>query len=112
VSKLGPGVRLNFATGTYSCSGLFIQDIKGGTERPASLRSSDGPRLAKFDCAGSGGVLFNFVQGFIVEGIELYNSSHHGIHASPLIEKGQLSNVSTDNWDEVCWKGNPNMGAY
>jgi hypothetical protein len=79
VSKLGPGVRLNFATGTYSCSGLFIQDIKGGTERPASIRSSDGPRLAKFDCAGSGGILFNFVQGFIVEGIELYYSSYHGI---------------------------------
>jgi len=79
VSKLGPGVRLNFARGTYSCSGLFIQNIKGGTERPASIRSSDGPRLAKFDCAGSGGIFFNFVQGFIVEGIELYNTSAHGI---------------------------------
>jgi len=79
VSKLGPGVRLNFATGTYSCSGLLIRNLKGGTEKPASIRSSDGPYLARFDCAGSGGILFNFVQGFIVEGIELFNSSSHGI---------------------------------
>lgn len=76
VSKLGPGVRLNFARGTYSCSGLFIQNIKGGSERPASIRSSDGPHLAKFDC----GILFNFVQGFIIEGIELFNSTGHGIY--------------------------------
>jgi hypothetical protein len=88
VRKLAPGVRLNFAAGTYDCAGGYIFGIYGGTASPASIRSLDGPRAAKFDCSSTGaGFLLDNVHGFIFEGIELYNATNsHGIQ------------VMTSNW--------------
>ncbi len=84
VTKLAPGVRLNFTAGTYGCAGAYIADFNGGTAAPGSIRSVDGPRAAKFDCANpdgspGGSFLLDFVHGFIFEGIELSNSAGHGI---------------------------------
>jgi len=79
IARLGPGVRLNFTAGTYGCAGAFVSNLNGGTTAPASIRSVDGPRAAKFDCAGGGGFLLDFVHGFIFEGIEVANTSGHGI---------------------------------
>ncbi|MDQ6640061.1 MAG: right-handed parallel beta-helix repeat-containing protein, partial [Pseudomonadota bacterium] len=84
IGKLAPGVRLNFTAGTYGCAGAFISNFNGGTALPGSIRSIDGPRAAKFDCANADGspgnsFLLDFVHGFIFEGIELSNSAGHGI---------------------------------
>jgi len=84
VAKLAPGVRLNFTTGTYGCAGGFISSFNGGTALPGSIRSIDGPREAKFNCANpdgspGGSFLLDFVHGFIFEGIELFNTAGHGI---------------------------------
>lgn len=84
IRKLGPGVRLNFTVGTYDCIGAYVVNFNGGTASPGSIRSVDGPRAAKFNCANpdgspGGSFLLDFVHGFIFEGIEVSNSSGHGI---------------------------------
>jgi len=84
VARLAPGVRLNFTAGTYGCAGGFISNFNGGTTLPGSIRSIDGPREAKFNCANAdgspgGSFLLDFVHGFIFEGIELFNTAGHGI---------------------------------
>jgi hypothetical protein len=84
VARLAPGVRLNFTAGTYDCVGAYIASFNGGTAAPGSIRSVDGPRAAKFNCANAdgspgAGFLLDFVHGFIFEGIELSNTSAHGI---------------------------------
>jgi len=84
IAKLAPGVRLNFTAGTYACAGAYIANFNGGTTSPGSIRSVDGPRAAKFNCANpdgspGGAFLLDFVHGFIFEGIEVSNSSGHGI---------------------------------
>jgi hypothetical protein len=79
IARLAPGVRLNFTAGTYGCAGGFISNINGGTTAPGTIRSVDGPRAAKFDCASGGSFLLDFVHGFIFEGIEVSNTAGHGI---------------------------------
>ena len=84
VAKLASGVRLNFTAGTYGCAGAFISNFNGGTALPGSIRSVDGPRAARFNCANpdgtpGNGFLLDFVHGFIFEGIELSNTAGHGI---------------------------------
>jgi len=84
VARLAPGVRLNFTSGSYGCAGGLIANFNGGTALPGSIRSIDGPREAKFNCANADGspgpsFLLDFVHGFIFEGIELFNTAGHGI---------------------------------
>jgi len=76
-AKWGPGVRLNFATGTYTCE--LAANLRASTDKPAILRSIDGPRKAKFDCAGTSTLYFSKVHGVIVDGIELANAGGHGM---------------------------------
>jgi hypothetical protein len=104
IAKLAPGVRLNFTAGTYDCAGAFIANFNGGVTRPGSIRSVDGPRLAKFDCGQPGGTpgggfLLDFVHGFIFEGIEVSNTSGHGIQV--MSGGGPSWDVSTISSDIV-----------
>ncbi len=104
VAKLAPGVRLNFTAGTYGCAGGYIAGFNGGTASPGSIRSIDGPRAAKFNCANpdgspGGSFLLDFVHGFIFEGIELSNSSGHGIQVMSGL--GPTWNVNTISSDIV-----------
>ena len=104
VARLGPGVRLNFMAGTYGCAGGFIANLNGGTTAPASIRSVDGPRAARFDCTAAGGApgggfLLDFVHGFIFEGIEVANTSGHGIQV--MSGSGPSWNVDTVSSDIV-----------
>jgi hypothetical protein len=78
--KIGPGVRLNFATGTYACPSRWVTEVMGGISAPASIRAIDGPRTAKFDCGGlPKEFLLNNVRGFIFDGVEIFNTSLYGI---------------------------------
>ena len=104
VARLGPGVRLNFTAGTYGCAGAFISGFNGGTAAPGSIRSVDGPRAARFDCANADGspgasFLLDFVHGFIFEGIELTNSAGHGIQV--MSGGGPTWNINTVSSDIV-----------
>jgi hypothetical protein len=75
---LAPGVRLNFATGTYDCPG-FVSELMAPTTSPAMVRAIDGPRTAKFDCANTSDFFFDHVSAVVLDGLEIYNASGHGI---------------------------------
>jgi hypothetical protein len=77
IKKLAPGVRLNFAAGAYACP--YLESFAGTTAAPGVFRSSDGPRKAVFDCQGQGGFYFTKVTGLWVDGVEIANTSGHGI---------------------------------
>ncbi len=79
--RIGPGVRVNFAAGTYACPTRWINEVMGDTSAPASIRASDGPRTAKFNCGWlpNRGFLLNNVRGFIFEGVEIFNASGYAI---------------------------------
>jgi len=77
-SMLGPGVRLNFKTGTYACPPPVV-DVLATTATPMIVRAVDGPRTAKFDCGGNGDFYFSHVRAVIVDGVEIANASGHGV---------------------------------
>jgi len=97
VAKAGPGVRLNFMTGTWNCVGLSFNNIKGGTARPLSIRSVDGLRKAKFNCAGSGDMGFISTQGLIIDGVEVSHSGGHGIYIRGATKTDQANNAVVMN---------------
>jgi len=86
--RLAPGVRLRFAEGTYGCASLA--GFAGTKEKPGRLMSADGPRKAKFLCGGGAGLLLDDVHYLAIEGIEVANTSGHGI---------QLSSGAAGPWD-------------
>lgn len=97
IAKLGPGVRLNFAAGTYDCAGAIFSDIVGGTSAPAIIYSSSGPRQAKFNCGGAGGFLLSHVQGFIFEGVEIFSTGGYGLQLAPTGSlPWTMANMSSD----------------
>ena len=75
-SKLAPGVRLNFATGSYAGGALVGFD--GTASAPGFIRASDGPRTAKF----SDGILLDQVHYIALDGLEIEQSSGHGVQLS------------------------------
>ncbi|MBI5538262.1 MAG: right-handed parallel beta-helix repeat-containing protein [Deltaproteobacteria bacterium] len=77
-SLLAAGVRLNFATGTYDCPG-FVTELMAPTTSPAIVRAIDGPRSAKFDCANTSDFFFDHVSAIVLDGLEIFNASGHGI---------------------------------
>jgi hypothetical protein len=77
-SLLAPGARLNFATGTYDCPG-FVSELMAPTTSPAMVRAKDGPRTAKFDCANTSDFFFDHVSAIVLDGLEIYNASGHGV---------------------------------
>ena len=76
-AKWGPGVRLNFHAGTYACE--LATNVKATTGSPATMRSADGPRTAKFDCAGTASLYFSSVKAIVLDGIEVMNAGGHGV---------------------------------
>ena len=74
--KLAPGVRLNFATGTYD--GGVVSSFSGTATAPGWIRSSDGPRTAKF----SDGILMDQVHFLALDGLEIEKSTGHGVQLS------------------------------
>lgn len=86
--KMQPGVRLNFAAGTYGCASL--DNFAGTAAKPGWIRSSDGPRKAIFDCKNGGGILFDLVHYVALEGFEIMNVNGHGV---------QLSSGASGPWD-------------
>ena len=88
-----PGMRFNFAPGTYGCG--YIANVMGSTRAPLVLRSSAGPRQAKLDCA-QGSLIFDGIHGLVVDGFELFNAGGHGI----LVDSGTFpmtwATVSSD----------------
>jgi hypothetical protein len=87
-AKLAPGVRLNFAEGTYGCG--TIAGFNGTATKPGWVRSSDGPRKAKFACGGGGGVLLDKAHYVALEGLEISDVAGHGV---------QLSSGGSGPWD-------------
>lgn len=76
LAKLAPGVRLNFATGTYD--GGYISNFGGTQAAPGWLRASDGPRTAKF----TNGIGMEQVHYLALDGLEIEKSTGHGIQLS------------------------------
>lgn len=102
ISRLAPGVRLNFTAGTYDCTNAYVANFSGGTAQPASIRSVDGPRLATFNCGGSNEFLLDNVQGFIFEGVEITNSPTYGIQI--MTDSGNIpNNLSSDVVVHNCY---------
>jgi hypothetical protein len=77
-SMLAPGVRLNFASGTYACPPPVVDNL-ATTANPMILRATDGPRTAKFDCGGTGDFYFSHVRAVVIDGVEIANASGHGV---------------------------------
>jgi len=94
-AKAGPGVRLNFAAGTYGCS-ASLRNITGGPGSPVMIYASDGPGTARFNCNGGPGLLIDTVHGLIVEGIEISNANDHGLHIQTTNPAPDGSNLSSD----------------
>ena len=104
VNGISRRARERSTSGTYGCTGATISNFNGGTASPGSIRSVDGPRAAKFDCANPNGspgasFLLDFVHGFIFEGIELSNSVAHGIQV--MSGRGPTWDVNTVSSDIV-----------
>ena len=87
-AKMAPGVRLNFAEGTYGCGSL--SNFNGTASKPGWIRSSDGPRKAKLDCMNGPGVGFDKIHYVALEGFEIANVTGHGV---------QLSSGGSGPWD-------------
>ncbi len=79
-SRLGPGVQLSFLPGTYECASVI--GLNATTERPAVIRSADAPRSARFDCASEGVLYFQNVHGLLIESIEVFGATLHGVHVA------------------------------
>lgn len=77
-SMIAPGVRIDFATGTYACPPAVI-DVLATTSAPVIIRASDGPRTAKFECGGTGDFYFSHVRAFVVDGVEIADAAGHGV---------------------------------
>ena len=77
-SKLGTGVRVNFTTGNFECPPPVIT-LLAPTSAPAIIRAVDGARTAKFDCKGAGDFYFSHVTSVIVDGVEIGNTTGHGV---------------------------------
>ena len=77
-SLLAPGVRLDFGAGTYACP-PFVSGLAATTAAPAMVRSSDGPRAARFDCGGTADFFFSHVSGVVLDGLEIANTAGHGV---------------------------------
>jgi hypothetical protein len=91
--RMGPGIRLNFGAGTYNCPSL--DGPQASPDHPAVLRSSDAPLSAKFDCGGTGTLwIYDGPKGLIIDGIEVFNTSGHGIQLAPA---GSLGTPWTDS---------------
>jgi hypothetical protein len=76
IAKWAPGVRLSFKEGTYACAP--VANLAGTSDAPAILRSADGPRKAKFDCAG-GSFGFSHANFVVIDGVEISNAGGHGV---------------------------------
>ena len=77
-ASAAPGVRLNFTTGSFACP-PFTADLLASTSAPFVVRAVDGPRTAKFDCGGTGDFFFSHARGVVLDGLEISNTSGHGI---------------------------------
>ncbi|MCA1663561.1 MAG: right-handed parallel beta-helix repeat-containing protein, partial [Myxococcales bacterium] len=82
IARVQPSTRIELAGGTYDCASLYVHDFAGGTAAPLALRSIDGPRKARFACNNGAGLLLDNVHGIVVDGIELGQTSSHGIQVS------------------------------
>ena len=75
---IAPGVRINYTTGAYDCP-PFQSDVIATTANPIIIRASDGPRMAKFDCGGTGDFFFSHARAIVLDGLEIFHTGGHGV---------------------------------
>src|SRR5262249_22578948 len=61
----GPGVRIDFPTGSFDCP-PFTSDLLATTSAPFVVRAVDGPRTAKFDCGGTADFYFSHAKAIVL----------------------------------------------
>ena len=89
-----PGTRLNFAPGTYS--GGQLSSFAGTRQAPLVIRSSGAARSARFDGGGGGGLMLSKVQAVVFDGLEVFNTSGHGIQVDSGAGPWDPATVSSD----------------
>ncbi|MBI5545942.1 MAG: right-handed parallel beta-helix repeat-containing protein [Deltaproteobacteria bacterium] len=89
-----PGTRLNFAPGTYS--GGQLSNFAGTRQAPLVIRSSGAARSARFDGGGGVGFQLSKVHAVVFDGIEVFNTSGHGIQVDSGAAPWDVASISSD----------------